>query len=383
VQEPIIHDPATFNHTLVNAQEPSNDHHAELPPSAASPLRNGAEPAGVEEEHVTFTAIEDEKVESLITANSTTAVESGTMDNVSEQVVPLSSHLNPLVPVQDRRVDDRCLTEDIDGLFPELPHPQETADHVQPPAKPEEQESMLVEPSRNGLYQPNTSVVKHPQPTHPPRDESGMRSTGYTLSSEEPEIEESGHTALRKQPLRPLAETTPMPQSSLAAKHKIRRTFSMPVSENSVFFETPLKNAGSFSTRIQKQRLDPLAPDRGRLSERQSSAMLDRIASPLGLVGNRGTTVVESPGAGEASHARELCAKGLASESLVTGEDEDVQMHSCDDLLERPPAIAEADVKNILNPGQCPHHDTPTSGNLEAQTAIPPMPDVSNSYRQS
>lgn len=329
---------------------------------------------------MTLTVTRDEKMEILIPADPTIAVESGTVTNVSEAVSPLSPHSDPFVPLQDRQDDDKCVTDDTDGPLLNLPHSRETRDHVQPPAKPEEQ-GMLANLSQNELYQSNTSLDEHLQPPGSHLDKSAMRSTGYALSATEPEVEVSRHTPLRKGPLRPLAENTPMAQASLTAKHKIRRTFSMPVSENSIFFETPLKDAGPLSTRMQKQRLNPVASDRGKLAERQSSFTFGRIASPLGIGENRGTSITEFRDAIEAIDAIDAkvsCAKGLASGSHVVGEDEDVQMHSCNDVCDGPPSIAEEGAKRSFNPEYRPHHEASATENHEAQIAIPPMPDVSS-----
>lgn len=306
----------------------------------------------------------------------TIAIENGALIG-GAAVSPLDASPDAVVPLQDCRDDEQCLTDANDGS---LTTPLAPLGHIESTMTPKEQEELPVDSEADEAHQPDLSPAMEPPCRLSPSEDHLLRPTAFTLSVNESEREESERTDLCKRPLRPLAQNDLIGSVLQTKKHKIRRTYSMPVSESSVFYEQPGADAGAVSLRAQKRKQTQkrgVAESNGGIHVKgQRSNVLDRSASPPDIMEESGTstTLPEARGASEDTMSS---AKGFASERQVDEEDTDVQMHSCHDAPDTAPGTAEEGLKVSLDPIQDFSLEASAAANHVGESSVSLVPDVS------
>jgi hypothetical protein len=372
---------ATPGNTHLRSALSSVEHADSLPyadslPSCASPLLPADRSATTKERSVTIAATEGEDKEESLIVGPTIAIENGASIGAAA-VSPLDAYPDAAVALQDCRDDEKCLTDANDGP---LTTSLEPSGHIEATTTPEGKEELPVDPVMDRRNQADLSRAMEPPCQHSASDNHLLRPTAFTLSAEEPDRKESERTDLCKRLLQPRAQNDLIGPVLQTKKSKIRRTYSMPVSESSVFYEQPEADVGPVSLRMQSQKRG-IAESNGRVHvKRQRSSLIDRIASPLAIM-EASDTFTTFPEARNASEDTTSSAKGIESERQVAEEDTDVQMHSCGGVPDTAPRTAEEGLKASLDPIPDLTLTVSTTANCAGESSVPPVPDVSCEVR--
>lgn len=302
------------------------------------------------------------------------AIDSSVLNNLPKEVFSVSAHSD--FPVQQQDGDaQRNPTDEADSFLLDLDHAQKTGGSAQSPPNTQQKEKMLAESDKNESFRLETSD----DTTLPHADLRSHRSllhlTSLMTSTGEKEGEKEGEerepTAGRTKLCQPLSGQHLTGQSLRTAKRNIQRAFSMPIPENSIFYQIPANNTGPSSMRKQIPRpdiapLSSLVKENSRPVRSQPSAVPDQI-SPLD------TAKRTSPRFSKFGHTWDDStgyANSPESGNRAQGKNEDIQMLVCDVALNSQATSAQESE-------QCKGQEVSVIETRETQRVLLSLPDVS------
>lgn len=249
--------------------------------------------------------------------------------DTKEEEKPLTPVVSPsagpfnVLPPSSCGDDGECLKESTDGsLAFSLEYADGKASTVQP-----KQQSMLPDPQEGALRPSNTSLVVAQVFPESASQDHLLGPTAFASSLSVSKNEESEHIGMWKGQLELSVHNNHNDSAVRAKLRKVRRTYSMPVSENSVFFEQPGVDFNHFTAGIQRKRRNGVDPN-DRAVKRQRSDVLDRAASPLDVANNSSPAAPNLPGMSNATLDQMPSAKIVGSEHPVERENTEIPMPS-------------------------------------------------------